>query len=84
MIILQSSQGRAMVQTVSRQPLKTEARLRPQAISLQAGCGQGGNGTESFRQWFVPMRLSTTDLNKPKTSLNYVYLLDQRPVPLHC
>jgi hypothetical protein len=71
-IILQTFQGRAVVQTVSRQPLNTEARLRPQASSLQTCCGQGGNGTTPFRQWDVPMRLSATDLYKPTTSLHYM------------
>jgi len=79
-IILQSSQGRAMVKTVSRQPLKTEA----QASYFQTCYGQGGNGTASFRKWYVPMRLSTTDLYKPTNSRHYLNLFGQISVPLHC
>jgi len=82
--MLQSSQGRAMVQTVSRQPLKTGARLRSQASSCQTCYGQGGNGAASFRQWYVPMRLPTTDLYKSETSLHYFYLFGQISVPLNC
>jgi hypothetical protein len=59
------------------------ARLRPKASSFQTCYGQGGNGTASFRQWYVPMRLSTTDLYKPTTSLHYLYLFGQISVPLH-
>jgi hypothetical protein len=79
---IQSSQGRATVQKISRHPLKTGVRLRPQASSFQTCYGQGGNGIASFRLWYVPMRLSTTDLYKPTTSLHYLYILVK--IQCHC